>query len=215
MKYFIIVVLAVLSSGGEVFYTRCYEKRFETELHRKEMCFLWAGYALANILTGMIACFALKESILEVQIRWILLMWSLLPLMWLDIKHRQISSHILIALLVVRIIFLIYELQTDADALEYLLPMVVLGAVIGGGSMLLVYAVSRGGLGFGDVKIFAVLGLYVGSGKILELMVYTFLFSALFGIVLLISRKGHLKDEIPMAPFAYIGTVLTCFFIGF
>ncbi|WP_369046904.1 prepilin peptidase [Sinomonas sp. P10A9] len=88
--------------------------------------------------------------------------------------------------------------------------------VLGGGAVLwLVYFVLRivypAGMGFGDVKLAGVLGLYLGFLSWSHLFWGTaaaFLLGGLFGLGLIISRRGTAKSAIPFGPFMLAGTAL-------
>ena len=64
------------------------------------------------------------------------------------------------------------------------------------------------GVGMGDLKMFFVVGAFVGSSKILMTMFYTFFASALIGVVFLAFKKAKLKDSLAMAPFAFVGILI-------
>ncbi|WP_413250361.1 prepilin peptidase [Sinomonas flava] len=88
--------------------------------------------------------------------------------------------------------------------------------VLGGGAVLwLVYFVLRvvypAGMGFGDVKLAGVLGLYLGFLSWSHLFWGTaaaFLLGGLFGLALIVTRRGTAKSAIPFGPFMLAGTAL-------
>lgn len=64
------------------------------------------------------------------------------------------------------------------------------------------------GMGFGDVKLAGLLGLYLGFiswGHLLWGTFTAFLLGGLWGVVLLASRRGTLKSAIPFGPFMIAG----------
>jgi Flp pilus assembly protein protease CpaA len=74
---------------------------------------------------------------------------------------------------------------------------------------LIVYLVFRGGVGGGDVKLFAVLGYCYGTGQILYLIFWTFFFAAIANIFLMIKKKKLIKKQtMPLAPFALWAVLL-------
>jgi leader peptidase (prepilin peptidase)/N-methyltransferase len=92
------------------------------------------------------------------------------------------------------------------------------GAAIGGAALFLLYfvlaLVSRGGMGMGDVKLAAVLGLYLGFlgwGNLLVGAFAAFLFGGVFGILLLIVRRAGRKTAIPFGPWMILGAWLGVF----
>ena len=64
------------------------------------------------------------------------------------------------------------------------------------------------GMGFGDVKLAGVLGMYLGYLGWTHVFAGTFaafLLGGLWSIVLLASRRGTLKSAIPFVPFMLAG----------
>jgi leader peptidase (prepilin peptidase)/N-methyltransferase len=88
--------------------------------------------------------------------------------------------------------------------------------VLGGGAVLwLVYFVLRvvypAGMGFGDVKLAGVLGLYLGFLSWQHLFWGTaaaFLLGGLYGLGLIVTRRGTAKSAIPFGPFMLVGTAI-------
>jgi leader peptidase (prepilin peptidase)/N-methyltransferase len=81
-------------------------------------------------------------------------------------------------------------------------------AALGAGGFLLAAALIRpGAMGLGDVKLAAVLGLYLGRGVIAALLV-AFVSGSLIGLVL-IARNGWAARSrtIPFAPFLSLGAL--------
>lgn len=86
--------------------------------------------------------------------------------------------------------------------------------VVAGGAVLwLFYFVLRAvyppGMGFGDVKLAGVLGMYLGFLGWAHVFAGTFaafLFGGLWSVALLVSRRGTLKSDIPFGPFMLAGT---------
>ena len=112
-------------------------------------------------------------------------------------------------MLAARIVILIVEWLLVPSMGMSLLISSAFGMLLGGGMFLLAHFLSRGGVGMGDVKLFAVTGWYVGAGSIMPLVFLTALISAAYSIVMLLLKKIKLKEEIPFAPFVLAGTILT------
>jgi leader peptidase (prepilin peptidase)/N-methyltransferase len=95
-------------------------------------------------------------------------------------------------------------------------PERVLTSFLGGGVMFGVYfllaLVYPGGMGFGDVKLAGILGLYLGWlswGSLAVGAFSAFLLGGLFSLVLILTRKADRKSGIPFGPWmlaaAWIG----------
>lgn len=129
-----------------------------------------------------------------------------------DIREKVISNQTVLALLVCWLLTMLPQLAVDIELGTQRLINAALGFLIGGALFLLVYLVSRNGLGGGDVKFMAVAGLYLGLNGILPAMLYGSILAALFGLVLILLKKIGRKDAIPLAPFLYVGILITIIF---
>jgi leader peptidase (prepilin peptidase)/N-methyltransferase len=67
------------------------------------------------------------------------------------------------------------------------------------------------GMGFGDVKLSGVLGLYtawLGWGAWFVGVFTGFLLGAVFGLVLIAARRGGRKTAVPFGPFMLLGVLV-------
>ena len=128
---------------------------------------------------------------------------------WIEQKEQRIPNKILIIHLNLRVCILAAEWLMYPEFGLSMAFSAGLGMLFGGGLFFVAYLVSRGGIGFGDVKLFAVIGIYMGSGSIFSEVFLTVVVSAVYSIVMLIRKKIKLKEEIPFAPFVLIGAILS------
>jgi leader peptidase (prepilin peptidase)/N-methyltransferase len=96
------------------------------------------------------------------------------------------------------------------------------GAALGGAGLFLLYLAlalaSRGGMGMGDVKLAAVLGLYLGFlgwGNLLVGAFAAFVFGGVFGLALMLIRRAGRKSQIPFGPWMIAGAWVGVFAGGF
>ncbi len=68
---------------------------------------------------------------------------------------------------------------------------------------------SKGGLGMGDIKLFACVGLFLGIEKIFSAIMYAAILSGVVGILLLAVNFSNRKEAIPFAPFILFGVMIT------
>lgn len=80
-----------------------------------------------------------------------------------------------------------------------------LGFLGGGIPMFTLYLLSRGGMGAGDVKLGAMMGLFLGWKLVLVGLFLSFFSGSLVGILLLVTGKKGRKDAIPFAPYLAFG----------
>ena len=81
------------------------------------------------------------------------------------------------------------------------------------GLMLLVYYASRGGMGEGDVKLAAVLGLWLGVEKGLACLLLAFVSGAVIGGSIILLQKKDGKKELPFGPYLALSG-FACYMYG-
>ncbi|WP_066311601.1 A24 family peptidase [Bacillus sp. FJAT-29814] len=89
----------------------------------------------------------------------------------------------------------------------------LLGAVTGFTLLLVIALVSKGGMGFGDVKLYAVLGFVLGFKLVLLSFFLSTLYGAVLGGLAMLFRIVKRRQPIPFGPFIAAGT-LSAYFWG-
>jgi leader peptidase (prepilin peptidase) / N-methyltransferase len=89
----------------------------------------------------------------------------------------------------------------------------LLGAVTGFTLLLVIAIVSKGGMGFGDVKLYALLGFVLGFKLVLLSFFFATLFGAVIGGLALLFKIVKRRQPIPFGPFIAAGT-LTAYYWG-
>ena len=180
---------------------------FKEQLKQKKFRILLI--LLILVLVGFIAEFSLFQYGFLKILRYLILLTGLFLIAWIDQKEKRIPNKILMILLILRVFILAAEWLMYPEFGLSMAFSAGLGMLFGGGLFFVAYLVSRGGIGFGDVKLFAVIGVYMGSGSIFSVVFLTVVVSAVYSIVMLILKKIKLKEEIPFAPFVLIGAILS------
>jgi leader peptidase (prepilin peptidase)/N-methyltransferase len=75
--------------------------------------------------------------------------------------------------------------------------------------------ISNGGIGFGDVKLAGLIGLYLGYsgwGALITGTFAAFALGGIFGLVLIVSRRANRKSGIPFGPWMLAGAWVALFF---
>lgn len=89
----------------------------------------------------------------------------------------------------------------------------LIGSLVGGGFLFLLVVLSRGAaMGMGDVKLMAVLGLFLGWRNILLTLLLSFILGGIFGVFLLLLKRKGRKDAIPFGPWIALAAVVTILF---
>ncbi|MGN0358765.1 MAG: prepilin peptidase [Blautia sp.] len=185
-------------------------KRF---LYMKSVLLLF-GLLFISV-TGSILFPVYEYGVVKI-IRYFILMFAVVLIALIDRRAYIIPNKILLLLLGIRGILLMIEcvLNLESGYLKTIVLSPLTGFLIGGGIFFVCYILTRKAVGEGDIKLFAVIGFYVGSGVLFPLLLISAFISAVYGITMVLIRKMKMTDYIPFAPFAAIGTILTLL-IGF
>jgi prepilin signal peptidase PulO-like enzyme (type II secretory pathway) len=87
----------------------------------------------------------------------------------------------------------------------------VLGVIAGGGTLLLLALISRGGMGGGDIKLGALMGAFLGWPGIGVALAVAFLAGGVAGMGLMAVGRKRRRDEIAFGPFLGVGAVAALF----
>jgi leader peptidase (prepilin peptidase) / N-methyltransferase len=168
---------------------------------------LFAGIAWWVVSTGVVGGFATTASsiaMLLALVAYLYLAAISIALALIDIETQRLPNVIVLPAYPVAAALL------TASALIGGRAELLLMAAIAMSALFAIYWVLAmiGGMGFGDVKLAGVLGLYLGFLGLGPLLVGSFAAFALggiFGIVMLLARRGGRKTKIPFGPWMLAG----------
>ncbi len=132
----------------------------------------------------------------------ILLTWGLIALSFIDFDHQILPDVITLPLLWLGLLLNLAEVFTDIRA-------AVIGAIAGYAFLWLVYhgfrlLTGKEGMGYGDFKLFALFGAWLGWQSLPLIILLSAFTGALIGI-LLITLRGHDRNiPIPFGPYLSI-----------
>lgn len=141
--------------------------------------------------------------------KWQIAMGTVIPVAIIDFKEKIIPNKLLIIGLLFTVIVIMFQTIVSPDYIISIVGNSFIGMLAGGGVFFIASLFVRGGIGAGDIKMFAVLGLLLSFRGIFNLLLYSMIVSAIYSIVLLIIKKKSIKDELPLAPFALVGTIVS------
>lgn len=139
----------------------------------------------------------------------------LLSIMSIDIRLKIIPNRLVITLFEIGIALAFIYGVFDINALIERLTGGIVGIAVFWAIILLGNLISgKETMGYGDVKLVGVLGLYFGVEKIMILSVVSFVICALVSVILMLFRKKKVNEEIAFGPFIALGT-FTLMFVEF
>lgn len=89
------------------------------------------------------------------------------------------------------------------------LPIIdrIIATVFGGGIFLLLAILSGGGIGGGDIKLVAVLGLWLGTEKLLNVVLISCIFAGICAGILILTKQKDRKDFFAYGPYFAMSTI--------
>ena len=108
-----------------------------------------------------------------------------------DIKYLQILDELFFLLLLLNIILLINNFYFF-DIFNFLFLILLFH---------ILYYLSKGGLGYGDIKLYCVLAINLNIFEGIYLLAFTFVYAGFFALSLLALKKVKKGTKIPLVPF--------------
>jgi leader peptidase (prepilin peptidase)/N-methyltransferase len=136
-------------------------------------------------------------------------------LMLIDWEHGILPNKIIYPSMIVAIIFSILRTNNILqfyNVSTYVPPEIAragIGAGIGLGLALLVVLLSRGGMGFGDVKMAGLIGLVTGYPLVFFNLILAAIIGGVAALVLIVGKKKKRKESIPFGPALSVATIIT------
>jgi len=177
-------------------------------------------YLFVELITAVVFVVLLMKYYNPVEfIASIFLMSILIVVLFIDFDHMIIPNGVVItglvggAVLVIYNIFFTTKIFGEAHWWGHLL-----GILPGTGFLLLTFVISLiiyksdEGMGMGDVKIFAPIGIFLGWKLCLVALFFSVVSGGVISIILLITKIKGRKDAIPFGPYIVLGTFITLLF---
>ncbi len=137
------------------------------------------------------------------------LVWALIALTFIDLDHTLLPDDITLPLLWLGLIFNTYSVFTPPAS-------AILGAACGYLVLWTVYwlfkaVTHKEGMGYGDFKLLAMLGAWLGWKALPFILVSSSLMGSIFGICLIIGKGKNKDTPIPFGPFLAISGLIALF----
>ncbi|NLL34995.1 MAG: prepilin peptidase [Clostridiales bacterium] len=167
--------------------------------------------AASSVLTFLLLLLYVKEMDAASSLHITGIYTFLLPIAAIDFKHKIIPNWRLPVFVAIALLYGSHRVSVGVSEISDILLDMAAGMLLGGGVFMLATLMTRGGVGMGDVKLFAVLGLALGFFQTFLLIMYTLLCATAFGLVMIMCGKASVKTRIAVAPFVLLSTVLIAF----
>jgi leader peptidase (prepilin peptidase)/N-methyltransferase len=163
-------------------------------------------YPIVEAITAAIfvACFLLFDSAVLVQR--LIFACAMIVLFVVDLEHRILPDLITLPGIVAGFVFSLFMPPGWVSSL--------IGLVVGGGSLWLLGEVyfrlrHEEGMGFGDVKMLAMIGAFLGWKLMLLTLVLSSFIGSVVGVAMIVLNKGDMKYALPFGTFLAIGALVS------
>ena len=157
-------------------------------------------YPLVELFTGLISLWIAVHFGLSLQTVFALVLsWSLIAASGIDISHKLLPDNITLPLLWLGILLGYFNVFVDLETS-------VIGAMAGYLSLWSVYIVfkiitGKEGMGYGDFKLLAMLGAWMGWKMLFVIILTSSLVGAIVGISMIMLKKTERGTQIPFGPY--------------
>ena len=141
-------------------------------------------------------------------------------LTFIDIDHKIIPNEITFSGVPIGLLASLAFPQLMMGQESHLMGLLhsFIGAVVGGGFLYVVGAVGKKimqkeVMGFGDVKLLALIGAFIGWKLTLLTIILSSFAGTLIGVMLIVTQKAKWQSQIPFGPYIVLGALIS-FFVG-
>lgn len=189
----------------------------EKRIHEQILPAEYGKYFACVFITG-IAVSAFLIWYYQQDINYVVLTEAIISILWAcswyDRKYHLIPNRILVFALILRALILAVQAAVNPGELKFFLLSSGIAAIALMIGAILCRILSPNSVGFGDVKLLGVMGLYLGAFNVWSPVFMTLILLFIAGLYLLFFKKADRKTEIPLAPFLLAGTVLAAILTG-
>jgi len=128
----------------------------------------------------------------------------------IDLEHGLILNRIVYpALAVALLLSIFFTIFLTQVAIVPNIGRAAIGGGIGFVVFFLIVIVSRGGMGFGDVKLAALIGLATGFSLVIVALIMGMILGGLVAVILLGFKIKKRKEAMPFGPFLAVAAIVT------
>lgn len=164
-------------------------------------------YAVIELLTGILfAALYFEYGFSFSFLKYAVLTSFLIVIGMIDYDTTDVYFKTTISGIISGIIFLVLGYFQGLGVMTF-----IYGGLVSGLFITIIILLTKG-MGWGDVEICFMCGLYLGLSKSFLLLFLSFVVGGLIGGILILTKKKSRKDYIPFGPFIAIAGVLTMLF---
>jgi leader peptidase (prepilin peptidase)/N-methyltransferase len=127
----------------------------------------------------------------------------------IDLEHGLILNKVVYPGMVVALLLALYPWPWLTESIGMRVANAAIGGAIGFVIFLLIAVVSRGGMGWGDVKLAALIGLATGFPLVFVAVIMAAIVGGIVAVALVIARRRKRRESIPFGPFLALAAMVT------
>ncbi len=163
---------------------------------------------IITVSASFLFCTIYKDNELLMSIKRLALLSILWPIAYIDYKTYRIPNVFIAFGAICRAVIFVFELLFARFAWITLLSEVVAAVALLLAAGLCAICI-KNSIGFGDMKLFIIMGLMLSLNGIWSAIFLSLVVSFFISIFLLVTKKKTRKDAIPFGPAIVIGTYLS------
>ena len=180
----------------------------QTAITRK---LLWVELATGLIFAFLYWWCVVFNPELGVATFWVMAFYACLftIIFVIDLEHGLILNKVVYPSMVVALLLAIYPWPWLTQVIQPGIASAALGGGIGFAVFFLIAIVSRGGMGWGDVKLVGLIGLVTGFPLVFVSIVLGAILGGVVAVALVVVKKRKLKEALPFGPFLALAAMIT------
>lgn len=213
----LIPIISFLSLGGKCRYC---EKQISWQYPLVEISTALIFLLIFNFVSGILPPAGWQFALFIIPYFLMLIFfWTIFSFLIIifvyDLRYYLIPDKVIYSAIAISFLYILLNVFDHIDrGLDFWEPLLnsLVGALIGLLPFLLIFLISRGKwIGFGDVKLGLLMGLFLGWPNIILALFLSVFLGAIMGIGLMLLGKKKFSSEIPFGPFLITGTFMSLF----
>jgi leader peptidase (prepilin peptidase) / N-methyltransferase len=161
-----------------------------------------ARYAVIELMTGIIyAALFINYGFTFVFVKYIVLSSFLIVIGMIDYDTTDVYFTTTISGIIAGIAFAVIGYFLGNGFMQYFW-----GALLGGGLITAIILLTKG-MGWGDVEICLLCGVFIGLKLMAVTLFLSFILGGIIGVLLIITKKKSRKDYMPFGPYIALGAI--------
>jgi leader peptidase (prepilin peptidase)/N-methyltransferase len=164
-------------------------------------------YAIIELFTGIVFVgLYLTYGVTFEFVKYVVLASFLIVIGLIDYDTTDVYFSTTLTGILVGVVFVVIGLF-----LGYEVKSFIFGALLGGGVITLIILLTKG-MGWGDVEICLLGGIYLGFSNTVLMLMLSFILGGVIGMILILTKVKSRKDFIPFGPYIAIAAIITSIF---